>query len=114
MSKWSPTQYELRQVYSYVEWLEHDNSRLKDEKNQLRIKCGDFANALKQSKQETEFYKSMYDSLKETAKCNENPKKAIAMANESELYYRALAKKYLDERNELKKRLREINEKCKR
>lgn len=108
MSKWEPTRNELEQVYSYVEWLEDENSKLKSEKNQLMIKCSNFAKALKQLKKEVEFCQSKYESLKETAKCNENPKKAIARVNESELYYRSLAKKYLDERNELKKRLKEL------
>lgn len=106
MSKWEPTTDELNQVYSYVEWLEDENERLKSEKCQLKIKYNDSRVINRNLKNEAELYKSMYKSIKETIK--NSSKRDIVRANESELYYRELAKKFLDERNELKKRLKEV------
>ena len=110
MSKWEPTRDELKQVYDYVMYLEDKIDRQEELIGSLRVSLFD-ANKLKNAyKNDLDELKSLYEKVKATKK----DAKEIIQANESESHYRALAKKYLNERNELKKRIREINEKCKR
>lgn len=110
MSKWEPTRDELKQVYDYVMYLEDKIDKQERLIGSLRVSLFD-ANKLKSSyKNDLDELKSLYEKVKTT----KNDAKEIIQANESESHYRALAKKYLSERNEFKKRLREINEKCKR
>lgn len=110
MSKWEPTRNELKQVYDYVMYLEDKIDEQEKIIGSLRVSLFD-SNKLKNAyKNDLDELKSLYEKVKAT----KNDAKEIIQANESESHYRALAKKYLSERNELRGRIKELNERCKR